>query len=412
MRLLPLRSFRPERGYAWFVDLPDSILPGEGLGRVRASSLRVFEDSRELGPASAVHDEIRTVGLGRFSHWGRGLMLSTSDNSNPNENRRAYFVVAPEPGHDVVSESKRNAGTVADDPEALRECLSRSLSTQGAEFHSAYSLRTLLSVLKDLDYDLAAKTVLEIGASPTHGLGIALGLLGAAKVILNNVQPMAPTVSMAYATNVEVLTSLITPLSRRLSDVVTPLGDAKLATLNSAVFDVVSSTDAAALPIFKKTLDLVFSFSVLEHIRHLPDVLGKLRSAIAPDGLSVHWIDLRDHTDFDDPLKFLRIDEAEFLARYDTAHNRWRRSEYIRMFKQAGWEVVRERFGGQLPTLSTGGTDMLAAAAKGPERVFVSDPRDLLQDGAGVYDDLSLPYRNLPREELSIMVLEVIAKPS
>jgi hypothetical protein len=339
-------------------------------------------------------------------------MLSTSDNSNPNENRRAYFVVAPEPGHDVVSESTRNGAAVAGDPEALRECLRSSLSTLGAEFHSAYSLRTLLSVLRDIDYELVAKTVLEIGASPTHGLGIALGLLGTAKVILNNIQPMAPTVSTAYATNVEVLASLITPLRRRLSELVSPLGDSNLATLNPAVFDVLSSTDAADLPVFKNPPDLVFSFSVLEHIRHLPDVLQKLRGAIAPDGVSVHWIDLRDHTNFDDPLKFLRIDEAEFLARYDTAHNRWRRSEYIRMFEQAGWEVVRERFGGQLPTLGNGGTDMLGIAAGGPERVFVSDPKDLLQAGAVVPNDLSVPYRSLPREELSIMVLEVIARPA
>lgn len=412
MRLLSLRSFRHEHGHAWVVDLPEFLAPGESPAHARPSSLRLFEDSRELGPSSAIHDDIRAIGLGRFSHWGRGLVLSTSDNSDPNTNTRTYSVVAAESGSDVVAESTQQGSAVALDSEALRACLRTSLSTQGAECHSAYSLRALMSVVRDVGFDLAGTTVLEIGASPTHGLGMALGLLGADKVILNNVQPMADSVSLAYATNIAVLASLATPLRRRLSEVVTPLGESGAATLNSTIFEIVPSTDAAALPAFETPPDLVFSFSVLEHIRHLPDVLRRLRAAIAPDGLAVHWIDLRDHTDFDDPLKYLRLGEAEFLARYGPEHNRWRRSEYIRMFEDAGWRIVRQRFGGQLPTLSNGATDMLAVAMEGPERLLVNDPSELPVVGAGGDARLSLPYRELPREELATLVLEVIARPS
>ncbi len=59
------------------------------------SSLRLFEDDRELGPPRAVHADIRNLGAGRFSHWGRDLRFSASDNSDPRSNGRAYAVRTP-----------------------------------------------------------------------------------------------------------------------------------------------------------------------------------------------------------------------------------------------------------------------------------------------------------------------------
>ena len=57
------------------------------------SRVILLEDGRPLGPAHANHDEIRTVGGGRFSHWGDVLYFSTSDNSAPESNGRSYTVV-------------------------------------------------------------------------------------------------------------------------------------------------------------------------------------------------------------------------------------------------------------------------------------------------------------------------------
>ena len=49
------------------------------------------EDGKELGPAHAAHDDIRSIGLGRFSHWENYVVFSASDNSNPRLNGREYF---------------------------------------------------------------------------------------------------------------------------------------------------------------------------------------------------------------------------------------------------------------------------------------------------------------------------------
>ena len=51
-----------------------------------ASSVQIYENGRALGPAHSLHSDIRTLGLGRFSHWcfsdgSAGLIFSASDNS-------------------------------------------------------------------------------------------------------------------------------------------------------------------------------------------------------------------------------------------------------------------------------------------------------------------------------------------
>jgi len=386
-------------------------VPGEGVGHPRPSVSRAFEDSQELGPAAASHDVIRNVGCGAFSHWGRQLYLSTSDNSDPNTNGRTYAMLAPAADEAARPASGRDVASMAPTPELLQAWLRASLSTQGAEFHAIYSLRALLSVLEAVGIDIAGKDVLEIGASPSHGLGIALALLGARKVIVNNVTSLSAELPYRYAENIAALTNLMRPLRRRLADVVTPPRAGPRGALSPELFELIPSTDAAALPARERPVDVAFSFSVLEHIRHLPAVLQRLRSVIAPGGVSVHWIDLRDHTDFTDPLKYLRWSESDFLAQYGAEHNRWRRPDYVRMFEDAGWQVVRQRVAGTLPTLDSGTTDMLAVAAEGPERIFAADAADLHHVRIAL-TDLDESYRHYSLAELSVMVVEVVARPA
>lgn len=69
----------------------------------QASTLRLFENDRELGPAHALHDDIRKIGLGRFSHFSspdgsdESLRFSTSDNTDPQRNGRRYTMCVGAP---------------------------------------------------------------------------------------------------------------------------------------------------------------------------------------------------------------------------------------------------------------------------------------------------------------------------
>jgi FkbM family methyltransferase len=84
--------FRRELGHCWTIACEERIPDGDG-GTSQDSSILVLEDDQPMGPAHVLHDDIRGVGRGRYSHWGRQLYLSASDNSDPNHNGRVYRVV-------------------------------------------------------------------------------------------------------------------------------------------------------------------------------------------------------------------------------------------------------------------------------------------------------------------------------
>jgi hypothetical protein len=98
---LPASGIRPESGRAYITKIPRPPLRDfvgvetDSPRTPEASFLELYEDGRRLGPPHSPHDDIRTVGQGAFSHWGRELYFSTSDGSSPLTNGRTYLVRAP-----------------------------------------------------------------------------------------------------------------------------------------------------------------------------------------------------------------------------------------------------------------------------------------------------------------------------
>ncbi len=77
-------------GHCWNTSLPDKN--GDTPSEPRRSRVVLLEDGTPLGEAHALHDDIRKIGNGRYSHWGETLFFSTSDNTDPNTNGRQYEV--------------------------------------------------------------------------------------------------------------------------------------------------------------------------------------------------------------------------------------------------------------------------------------------------------------------------------
>lgn len=94
---VPQAAISNDGGFAYAVSLSPFIgynqIDGDSNEYPSRSLLRLEESNRALGPAHSIHEEIRNSGRGRFSHWGDVLIFSTSDNSNPALNGRAYYVV-------------------------------------------------------------------------------------------------------------------------------------------------------------------------------------------------------------------------------------------------------------------------------------------------------------------------------
>jgi hypothetical protein len=61
----------------------------------RRSPVVILEDGKPLGPAHAVHEDIRKAGGGAFSHWGEYVLFSSSDGTDPRVNGRSYLAVIP-----------------------------------------------------------------------------------------------------------------------------------------------------------------------------------------------------------------------------------------------------------------------------------------------------------------------------
>ena len=98
--VLPAEVFRPELGFCYIASLDF----GEEGDRETGSTSQVMllEDGKALGPARALHDDIRKLGAGRYSHWTRtGLYMSASDNSDPRSNGRLYEIVSANPLNDL-----------------------------------------------------------------------------------------------------------------------------------------------------------------------------------------------------------------------------------------------------------------------------------------------------------------------
>lgn len=86
---IDLIGLRSDSGYAYKLGyhLPQS---GDTEENPNISTLHLYENGVEMGPAHSTHIDIRKYGLGQYSHWGTVLYFSTSDNSNPLTNGRKY----------------------------------------------------------------------------------------------------------------------------------------------------------------------------------------------------------------------------------------------------------------------------------------------------------------------------------
>jgi len=109
--------------------------------------------------------------------------------------------------------------------------------------------------------------------------------------------------------------------------------------------------DAANTGLAAATVDCHLSVTVFEHVP--PDVIaGIMREAkriLKDTGLAIHFIDPSDHFQHQDPSigrsNFLRYSEKEWhrIAGNQFAYtNRLRRSDLVRLFEDAGFDIIRQ----------------------------------------------------------------------
>lgn len=93
----------------------------------------------------------------------------------------------------------------------------------------------------------------------------------------------------------------------------------------------------------KQKVDLIFSISVLEHIKDINSNIKSMYNILRSGGFMYHKIDLRDHYNFNSPFLFYKYSERtwnKYLTREGLSYtNRVRYDEFLDLFKRDKFKV-------------------------------------------------------------------------
>jgi SAM-dependent methyltransferase len=242
--------------------------------------------------------------------------------------------------------------------ELLRKCKRQILPYRAmpgrADFAIEEGIR-LINLIRS-SRDLLGADCVEIGSGWEPLIPILFSLCGAQRVILTDLHRLCCD---------ETFGTAIAGLRRNRNKIVSGLGlnaqavDRRLESAPGNMVDgfrefrleYLAPCDCTQLPIPEASIDVVYSRAVLEHVE--PDVLEGIflesRRILADTGVVCHFIDPSDHWEHSDKnisrINFLRYSDEAFRWTYLNPlnyHNRLRHSEYARVLRQTGFEILKE----------------------------------------------------------------------
>jgi SAM-dependent methyltransferase len=194
-------------------------------------------------------------------------------------------------------------------------------------------------------------TATELGPGNSLAQAVLWNLLGVERVLAVDVQQYASAESApgVYQGVIESLPARID--EGKLPDPLGPEGRAsrvdELFPGGDLAFPVLGPridyrvTDGRNLPLESDTVGLIYSISVLEHVRDTEHLYREMYRVLRSGGLCSHIIDLRDHH-HPEPLDFLRYPDGLWdcmTGRSAGWTNRLRASDHLRLIEAAGLRV-------------------------------------------------------------------------
>lgn len=201
-----------------------------------------------------------------------------------------------------------------------------------------YKFEELRKIMTGLDISFENKVCLELGPGNSYITAYNLLLNGAKKVILVDKFPRRRN---DYKTN-KMYHKEIDYVKDKYK--LKNLFFLKNDNVNSKYIEFIDG-DIAKIH-FKKQLDFVLSFRVLEHIRNVKEVVSKFSDIIKHGGFMYHSIDLRDHYNFNKPFLFYKYSCKtwnRYLTREGVSYtNRLRYDDYMNIFFNNNFFVLFE----------------------------------------------------------------------
>jgi len=246
------------------------------------------------------------------------------------------------PGHEGLRRLKRKA------------CGYHSVDGR-ADYAIAEGLR-MISLIRT-HHDLSGADVLEIGAGWEPLLPILFILGGARRVVAADLYRLCDDQTFASAVralrrNTERIAGGLGVPAGQVQDALAGLQEMTMDDgLRRLGIDYMAPCDCRSMPLPDRSMDIVFSRDVLEHVP-APVIGGIFRNAfrmLRPGGVACHFIDPSDHWEHGDKsisrVNFLRYSDSVYRLTYLNAlnyHNRLRHPEYVGMLRDAGYEIASE----------------------------------------------------------------------
>lgn len=304
---------------------------------------------------------------------------------------------------------------LADTKAGLRNQLGRHTTESGAthcEMTLAGSLGYVDQVFTDyLEYgglgrDLQGMRVLEVGPGDSPAVALRFLAAGAERVVCVD----RFRIQRDPRQQQEILRAVVAELpeaERARLDGVIDVDGALDERTDRLEFLEGLAIEQAVRRLTPASFDVIVSRAVLEHVDAPVRALEVMDELLAPGGLQLHKVDLRDHGVFtgrgQQPLTFLTIPDFVFdlTRRRRGGVNRARRNEYVTTLERLGYDVRiwATHLVGQDAELLPHLEDLGAVDINGAQRLV-----------EGIRPRLARRFRNLPSNDLVIEGIFVAAR--
>jgi SAM-dependent methyltransferase len=299
----------------------------------------VLEDGKPLGPTNTQHELIRNYGKGLCSIWHDTVYLSASDNSDCNANGRSYTLVAVDFARSSATYRQVIEQVAGSDADSLG-VINKNSGRNNSFFLNFFGYFNTVTAVLSRNGIAFPQSAFEIGSGASPYAAVRFLLEGTRRFVANDISPVGAAFDAALIQEMRpFLSTVAPPLARELDRLKRPNPD---GTVSIEGLEICAGVPFEEAPVDGQ-FDLIFSTSVLEHVKRPREVVQRMWQLLKPGAYAWHSIDLRDHRDFSRPLGFLELSEHDYAA-IDT-ENRLRASDWLDLFGRSDFELVECEFG-------------------------------------------------------------------